>query len=30
MLQRALLVRQAEVVLDETEIDPGACRFFEG
>src|SRR5690348_4006245 len=27
MLQRALLVRQAQVVLDKTEIDPGACGF---
>lgn len=30
MLQRSLRVRQAEIVADETEIDPGALGHFKG
>jgi hypothetical protein len=30
MLQRALFVRQAQVVVDKAEIDPGARGGFNG
>ena len=30
MLQRALLGRQAQIVVDETKIDPGSRGGFDG